>query len=84
MIYINLELFASLYLTLPHLPSSLPTVKHRRVINFFTEAKLREIIATLLKAGLDREDDSGRKLKATVLPPFPSLGQEDIFDANDN
>ena len=47
------------------------------------EAKLREIIATLLKGAPDRKDGSGRKSKITILPPFPTSVQEDAFDAND-
>ena len=41
-----------------------------------TEAKLREIVAALLKAAPDREGGSGRKLKNTVGPTFPTMVQE--------
>ena len=47
------------------------------------EAKLREIIAALLKGAPDRKDGSGRKSKITILPAFPTSVQEDAFDAND-
>ena len=51
------------------------------------EAKLREIITDLLKVAPDREGGNqvgnGRKSKTTVLLPFPTLVQEDVFDAKD-
>ena len=47
------------------------------------EAKLREIIATLLKAAPDRESGSKRQSKITVLPPSSTSFQEDVFDTND-
>ena len=47
-----------------------------------TEARLREIIAALLKAAPDREGGSWRKSKTNVLPIFPISVQEDVFDAN--
>ena len=59
--------------------------KDRLAKYFLTEAeaKLRKIIATLLKAALVREGRSGRKSKTTFLPSFPTSVQEDVFDAND-
>ena len=47
------------------------------------EAKLREIIAALLKAAPNREGGSRRKSKTIVLPPFLTSVPEDVFDAND-
>ena len=44
---------------------------------------MKEIIADLLNAPLDREDGSGKESKTTVLPPFPTSVLEDVFDAND-
>ena len=49
-----------------------------------TEAKLREIIATLMKAGPDCEGGSRRKLKTNVLPAFPTSSQKRFFDANED
>ena len=51
-----------------------------------TEAKLREIVAALLKAAPDREGGSRRKLKNTVLPTFATIGQEaeNMFDDINN
>ena len=46
------------------------------------QTKLREIIAPLLKAGSNREGGSGRKSKTTVLSPFLTSGQEDVFYVN--
>ena len=37
-----------------------------------TEAKLREPIAILMKAGPDCEGGNRRKLKTDVLPAFPT------------
>ena len=37
----------------------------------------------LLKAALNRESGSGRKSKTTVLPPFSTSVQEDVFDDDD-
>ena len=48
------------------------------------EAKLREIIATLLRAVNDGKGGSGKKSKTTVFPPFPTSVQEDVFDVNDD
>ena len=48
-----------------------------------TEAKLRETIVAVLKAAPYREGGSGKKSKTTVLPPFPTSVQEDVFEAND-
>ena len=41
-----------------------------------TEAKLRKIVAALLKAAPDQESGSGRKLKNTAGPMFPTMVQE--------
>lgn len=48
------------------------------------EAKLREIIATLLRAVTDGKGGSRKKSKTTVFPPFPTSVQEDVFDVNDD
>ena len=39
-------------------------------------AKLREIVAALLKAAPDREGDSKRNSKTTYFPPFPASFQK--------
>ena len=51
-----------------------------------TEAKLREIVAVLLKAAPDREGGNGRKLKTTITPTFPNMVQEpeNMFDDIDS
>ena len=43
---------------------------------------MKEITGSLFKAGPDREGGSEKNLKTTVLLPFPTLGQDDLFDAN--
>ena len=47
-----------------------------------TEAKFREIIVILLKAAPHRESGSEKKSKTSVLPPFPTSIQEDVFVSN--
>ena len=44
-----------------------------------TEAKWKEIIEVLSKAAHDRKGGSERKVKTTVLPPFPTSIQDDIL-----
>ena len=47
------------------------------------EAKLREIIAALLRAAPDWEGGSGRKSKTNIFPSFLTSVKEGVFDAND-
>ena len=49
-----------------------------------TKAKSKEIISPLLQAGPDHEGGNRIKSKTTVVPSFSTLGQESVFDSNDD